>query len=128
MRAAMSADEYSYLQRLVLQRTSNVLDPGTIGTTHMRLTPILAREGLATVSDLVNRLRQTPHGPLHLSVLDSLMVQESSFFRDPPVWEALRDHILPTRIRAAGRRPFRVWNGATALGQEPWSTAMLLKR
>ena len=60
--------------------------------------------------------------------MESLTVHESSFFRDPLVWETLREQILPPLVRAAAGRPFRVWCAATSLGQEPWSMAITLKR
>lgn len=125
---SITSDEFAYLQRLVRDRSNNVLEPSKQSTTQMRLTPILQKEGLLSVSDLIRKLRQTAGGPLHQAVVESLMVQESSFFRDPPVWDALRELILPPRIKAAGRRTFRIWCGATAHGQEPWSVAMMLKR
>jgi chemotaxis protein methyltransferase CheR len=124
----LATEEFAYLQRLVRERSHNVLEPAKLATTQMRLAPVLQNAGLTSIGELVQKLRHAPTGPLANAVVEALMVQETSFFRDPPVWAALRELILPPRIRAAGPRPFRVWCGATAHGQEPWSIAMLLKR
>lgn len=59
-------------------------------------------------------------------VLDDITVQETSFFRDPPVWADLADEVLPAALAAAGGDPLVVWSAGCANGQEPWTLAMLL--
>ncbi len=128
MLSPMTQDEFQFLQKLMRDRSANVLEAGKESTTVMRLSPVLKAEGLTTIGDLVKKLRATGVGRLHTQVVESLTVHESSFFRDPPVWSALREHVLPPLVRASAGRPFRAWCGATSLGQEPWSLAITLKR
>jgi chemotaxis protein methyltransferase CheR len=54
-------------------------------------------------------------------LIDSITVQESRFFRDPPHFAILR------RVLAAQPAPGVVWSAGCANGQEPWSIAMLLE-
>jgi len=58
-------------------------------------------------------------------LIDAILVPATTFFRDPPVWEALAAEVLPAL--ASGRsRPLRVWSAGCATGEEAWSIAMLL--
>ena len=54
-------------------------------------------------------------------LLDTLSVNVTSFFRNPPVWEALRPVLRD--VTAAGRA--RVWSAAASDGREAYSLAML---
>ncbi|RJL25227.1 PAS domain-containing protein [Bailinhaonella thermotolerans] len=60
-------------------------------------------------------------------LFDSLLINVTGFFRDPPAWESLRDNVLPRLIAAKHpAQPIRVWSAGCATGQEAYSVAMLL--
>jgi chemotaxis protein methyltransferase CheR len=67
----------------------------------------------------------------HLEPLVSqLTIGETYFFRDKPLFNALRATILPeliARRRGAGRQ-LRLWSAGCSTGEEPYSVAILLKR
>jgi chemotaxis protein methyltransferase CheR len=53
---------------------------------------------------------------------------ETSFFRDPDLFNALRDHVLPTLLRRRRReKKLTIWCAACSNGQEAYSLAMLLQ-
>lgn len=54
-------------------------------------------------------------------LIEAVTLQETRFFRDPPVFEALANEVLP-----ALPDPVTVWSAGCALGQEAYSLAMLL--
>jgi len=56
-----------------------------------------------------------------------LLIGVTSFFRDPRVWEHLRESVLPEFLagRAAGRR-LRVWIPGCSTGEEAYTLAMVL--
>ena len=81
---------------------------------------------LAEIAVEAYALRVAEDPALLAQLLDHVTLQESSFFRDPPVFAALADHLLPAAIRAAADGPLVVWSVGCANGQEPWSLAMLL--
>lgn len=56
--------------------------------------------------------------------LATLVIGVTEFFRDPPVFDFLRDHVMPE----AGRRgdSLRIWSAGCSDGAELYSSAMLL--
>lgn len=59
------------------------------------------------------------------ALVESLLVGVTSFFRDPPVYEALRSHVVEPLLRAAEGEQVRLWSAACSTGQEPYSLAIL---
>lgn len=57
-------------------------------------------------------------------MISSLLIGVTHFFRDPPVFDALRRQVLP--ITAQWRRPLRVWSAGCSTGAELYSVAILL--
>jgi two-component system CheB/CheR fusion protein len=58
-------------------------------------------------------------------LFNTVLINVTSFFRDRPSWEHLRDHLLPGVLAAAGPT-IRVWSAGCASGQEAYSLAILL--
>src|SRR5205085_559391 len=48
------------------------------------------------------------------------------FFRDPPLWRAMAEVVLPALRRAYPGRDLRAWCIGAATGEEAWTLAMLL--
>ncbi len=60
-------------------------------------------------------------------LFDSLLINVTGFFRDPPVWQSLRELVLPELLTArGGGRPLRIWSAGCATGEEPYTLAMVL--
>jgi chemotaxis protein methyltransferase CheR len=62
-------------------------------------------------------------------LLDSLMICETSFFRNLPQFDLLREVVLPDLVARkvkAGTRRLRVWSAGCSTGQEPYSAVMTL--
>jgi two-component system CheB/CheR fusion protein len=60
-------------------------------------------------------------------LLNTLLINVTEFFRDPPAWEILRHEILPPVLkRVKPGHSFRAWSAGCASGEEPYSVAMLL--
>ena len=60
-------------------------------------------------------------------LLNTLLINVTEFFRDPPAWEILRHEILPPLLkRIKPGHSFRAWSAGCASGEEPYSIAMLL--
>lgn len=60
-------------------------------------------------------------------LLNTVLINVTEFFRDPPAWEVLRREVLPELLE--GRQPgdsIRCWSAGCATGEEPYSIAILL--
>lgn len=61
------------------------------------------------------------------NLLNTVLINVTSFFRDQEAWDVLKQEVLPKLIeRADGHQPIRVWSVGCASGEEPYSIAMLL--
>ncbi|SRR5579871_4413201 len=69
-------------------------------------------------------LEKDPQEPSHL--LDRLTIHVTEFFRDPSVYKALEEKILPGFEGLKGGR-LRVWCAGCSTGEEAYSVAVLLK-
>jgi two-component system CheB/CheR fusion protein len=60
-------------------------------------------------------------------LFDRILINVTSFFRDAPVWEGIRQVVIPAILRSKGDDDeLRVWCAGCASGEEPYSVAMLL--
>ena len=78
----------------------------------------------ATYPDYLRVLQMEPEEPSRL--LDRLTIHVTEFFRDPSVYTALEEKILPGFPEAPGGK-LKVWCAACSTGEEPYSVAILLK-
>src|SRR3712207_8689680 len=60
------------------------------------------------------------------ALLDTVLINVTSFFRDPETWEVLRREVVPQLIERSRQDndTIRVWSAGCATGQEAYSLAM----
>ena len=95
-----------------------------------RQTKLAAKDfGFGDGAAFVSWLMSAPLTPNQIQRLAShLTISETYFWREPKVFAALRDPVLPELIQARekqGRR-LRIWSAGCASGEEVYSIAMLL--
>jgi two-component system, chemotaxis family, CheB/CheR fusion protein len=80
---------------------------------------------IARYPDYVDYLEVHPE---EFSILfNTILINITAFFRDPPAWEYLSDTIIPRIIAGkAADEPIRVWSAGCASGEEVYSIAILL--
>lgn len=88
-----------------------------------RLEPLLRRHSWKSFEELAERLEQSRDTALADGVVEAIVTHETSFFRDPHVWEAVQRRVLPEILARRGK--VRIWSAATSTGQEAYSLAML---
>ena len=60
-------------------------------------------------------------------LLNTILINVTEFFRDPPAWEILRNDILPPILKALkSGGSFRAWSAGCASGEEAYSVAIIL--
>jgi two-component system, chemotaxis family, CheB/CheR fusion protein len=59
-------------------------------------------------------------------LFNTILINVTSFFRDPPTWELLSAEILPQLLEAKpADEPIRIWSAGCASGEEAYSLAMM---
>ncbi|MGZ4186302.1 MAG: CheR family methyltransferase [Solirubrobacteraceae bacterium] len=62
-------------------------------------------------------------------LFNTVLINVTGFFRDPPAWEYLATEVLPDLINSRpDDRAIRVWSAGCASGEEPYTLAMVLAR
>ena len=118
----ISSDDLNYVREMVRARSAIVLEPEKAYLVQSRLEPVAKSEGLQTLAELVQKLRQVPFGPLHKKVVEAMTTNETSFFRDLSPFQALKETVLPDLLaRKALTKKLTIWCGASSSGQEPYS-------
>lgn len=126
-RPTISADDFVFIQRLVLRESAVVLAPGKEYLVEARLEPLVREYGLQSLADLVRRLRNPQCNGLAARVVEAMVTTETSFFRDQAPFATLRTAVLPELLRRrAAERSLAIWSAACSTGQEPYSIALLL--
>ncbi|HEX8795370.1 MAG TPA: chemotaxis protein CheB, partial [Polyangiaceae bacterium] len=86
------------------------------------------RMGLHQIDRLSNYVRYLRDNPREVDLLfKELLIGVTSFFRDPPAWDHLRDEVLPGLLRSRKRGGVvRAWVPGCSTGEEAYSLAMVL--
>lgn len=125
----MTVDEFDFVRAFVRERSAVVLDADKQYLVEARLTPLLRSEGLASLGQLVTKLKTERFGPLAGRVVDAMTTNETSFFRDVHPFEALRTVILPELLaKRQATRKLTIWTAACSSGQEPYTIAMMIRK
>jgi two-component system CheB/CheR fusion protein len=96
------------------------------GTIHRRIERRMGLHQIAKIADYVRYLRENPQETELL--FKELLIGVTSFFRDPAVWEQLKDMVIPDLFSA---RPqggvLRAWIAGCSTGEEAYSLAIVFK-
>ena len=80
---------------------------------------------IGSYGDYAQFIRRNPEETNEL--LNTILINVTEFFRDPPAWEVLRHDILPKMVKQL--KPgasFRAWSAGCASGEEAYSIAILV--
>jgi len=121
----VNAPDLDFLCALVRARSGLMLTGERGFFVETRLAPLARREGLASVSEVIERVMREPSGALARAVVEAMTVQETAFFRDRQVFGALASTVLPA-LGEAKPTGLRVWSAGCGQGQEAYSLAMLV--
>jgi two-component system CheB/CheR fusion protein len=94
------------------------------GTLSRRLDRRIQQLGVGSYDDYVDYLEVHPEE--FAALFDTILINVSSFFRDPEAWDVVRDVVIAELAARPTDDPIRIWSAGCATGQEAYSAVMLL--
>jgi two-component system CheB/CheR fusion protein len=87
------------------------------------------RKGIHQIDSIQSYVRFLQENPKEVELLfNELLIGVTSFFRDPVVWEALKDKVLPELINELpDGHVLRAWVTGCSTGEEAYSLAIVFK-
>ena len=117
--------EFEALLRYIQE--SRGLDFRGYKRTSLRRRIMLRMESLGAEDFAAYRARLEAQPGEFEDLLNTILINVTSFFRDPDAWDVLRDQVIPAIVgEGESDRPIRIWSVGCASGEEPYSIAMLL--
>lgn len=90
-----------------------------------RLSPLLSRFKLASMSELFQLVLSNRNRELAVAAIDAMTTNETLWFRDTYPFDVLANKLLPEQAKT--KRSIKIWSAASSSGQEPYSIAMTIK-
>jgi chemotaxis protein methyltransferase CheR len=117
---------FDVLRREIKQSTGVVIDADRAASVASRLSPLARDHGFPDIAQLCLAMMGPRRAQIHRAVVDAMMINETSFFRDRLPFDEFRCKIMPQLLAArAASRSLRIWSAACATGQEAYSLAMM---
>src|SRR5215207_9440948 len=96
----MTPLDYDFMRKLLKERSGLVLSADKQYLVESRLLPVARKAGCMDLSELVENLKQPKAERLLVDVVQSMMTNESFFFRDKLPFEHFRDTMMPALLAA----------------------------
>jgi chemotaxis protein methyltransferase CheR len=126
---SLERHEFDLLRGLIESWCGISLEDAKMYLVETRLREVVVETGCASFGEFYHKARSA--GPtLRDRIIDDMTTNETSWFRDMPFWETVRQVVIPESIERArqdGRMRVSVWSAASSTGQEPYTMALLLK-
>ncbi len=123
---SFSSQEYEEFRRFLQDSCGITLGDNKQYLVTSRLGRMMQEMGVASLGELVSRLKKDSRGALHNRIIDAMTTNETYWFRDGYPYEILKNRILP-EISERRRDRLRIWSTACSSGQEPYSISMIVE-
>jgi len=119
--------DFHRLRELVREHTGIALSDAKRQLVHGRVVRRLRALGLPGFSEYV-RLIESGESEEIEEFVNAVTTNLTSFFREAHHFQYLANEVMPNLARRNdGSRRFRIWSSACSTGEEPYSTAMVLR-
>ncbi|USH03161.1 protein-glutamate O-methyltransferase [Grimontia kaedaensis] len=122
---AITEQEYRDFCKYLESKCGIVLGDSKQYLVRSRLSPLLTRYKLASMSELFQLVLTNRNRDLAVSAIDAMTTNETLWFRDSYPFDVLANRLLPEV--AESKRPIKIWSAASSSGQEPYSIAMTIQ-
>jgi len=121
------SSDFDILRQFLLRASGLALDAEKTYLAESRLQPVIQRNGLRDLAELVRCLSIGADKTLQREVVEAMATNETFFFRDRAPFDDFHKVMLPKLIAARQtQRRIRIWCAASSTGQEAYSLAMIL--
>ncbi len=120
----ISDQEYRDFSRFLESQCGIVLGDSKQYLVRSRLSPLVTKFKLASLSDLLRDVVTGRNRELRVAAVDAMTTNETLWFRDTYPFAVLADKLL--QEIAANKRPIKIWSAASSSGQEAYSMAMTI--
>jgi chemotaxis protein methyltransferase CheR len=125
----LSEGEFRLFRDLIYEECGVHLGPEKRTFLESRLKKRMDEIGVKSAYEYYNLVKGGSKSRELTSLLDMLMICETSFFRNQPQFDLFRNTVLPgivERKNKLGVRTIRVWSAGCSTGQEPYTISMTL--
>jgi chemotaxis methyl-accepting protein methylase len=119
---AEAAAELRVLKEQILRAVGFRCDSYKEKCLRRRIAVRMRARGMHTYADYALLLRTD--SAEYERLVDTITINVSKFYRNPEVWEVVREQVLP-ELYALGSARLHFWSAGCAGGEEPYSIAML---
>src|SRR5436190_11871062 len=88
-----------------------------------RFTKRMREVGIASYDEYLEYLRE--HDDEFTVLFDTVLINVTSFFRDPEAWDFVASEVAPQIVASNGDGPIRIWSTGCASGEEAFTLAMV---
>jgi len=118
-------DEIEFVAEIARVGAGLNVDREKIYLLESRLAPVARREGFGSIREMLLSVRQRREEKLIWAVVEALAQGEAAFFREPRLFERLREEILPAlALRRPEGQAIRIFSAGCGSGQEAYSLAL----
>ena len=114
--------------RLLESVTGQQLAAGRRWRIETALNPLMRGAGIDTLDELAVRIGREREAALRQKVVEALLNNETSFYRDIASFRAIVEEVLPALAARRPQRRFSIWSAGCSTGQEAYSLALALRR
>lgn len=113
------------LSRLIEQKTGIIYADHNLYQLENRVKTVMTEFNFKAEEDFYNDVLINPR--VLEKILDLATNNETSFFRDPGVFEGITSFVIPEILKVRPVGALKVWSAACSKGQEPYSIIMQLE-
>ena len=126
MKSDITPQEYEAFRKFLQDACGILLGENKQYLVKSRLRKIADENGMASLGELTDRLKQPGRAMLREQVIDAMTTNETLWFRDTHPFRILTEILLPELSERKTIQPLRIWSAACSTGQEPYSIAMTI--
>ena len=125
----MSSEEFSDFRDFIYKQSGIYFVESKKYLLEGRIQKRLAANYLSTYREYLRLIKSASGKPEIISLIDSITVNETYFFRAEQHYEALVQEVIPNILKSRNgllSQTINIWSAASSTGEEPYTLAMLL--